>query len=100
VGELEYENFNAAEANHFQGKVYIRLCQRKNDYFDYRQFYQYFKRRNTPRDKGYEGFFHVNHLTGSIEETILELIIRDHSKQKFEKRKNLIEKITKKIEVC
>jgi tripeptide aminopeptidase len=43
--------------------------------------------------KGYEGFFHVNHLTGSIEE--LELIIRDHSKQKFEKRKNLIEKITK-----
>jgi tripeptide aminopeptidase len=47
--------------------------------------------------KGYEGFFHVNHLTGSIEETILELIIRDHSKQKFEKRKNLIEKITKKI---
>jgi tripeptide aminopeptidase len=74
--------------------------QRQNDYFDYRQFYQCFKRRNTPRDKGYEGFFHVNHLTGSIEETILELIIRDHSKQKFEKRKNLIEKITKKIEVC
>ncbi|MEP7092878.1 MAG: M20/M25/M40 family metallo-hydrolase, partial [Flavobacterium sp.] len=46
---------------------------------------------------GYEGFFHVHHLTGSIEETVLELIIRDHNKVKFEKRKNLIEKIAKKI---
>jgi tripeptide aminopeptidase len=45
--------------------------------------------------KGYEGFFHVNHLTGSIEET-MELIIRDHSKQKFEKRKNLRENHQKK----
>jgi tripeptide aminopeptidase len=36
-------------------------------------------RSETPQEtKGYEGFFHVNHLTGSIEETILELIIRDH----------------------
>jgi tripeptide aminopeptidase len=45
----------------------------------------------------YEGFFHVHHLTGSIEETVLELIIRDHSKREFEKRKELIEKITRKI---
>ena len=52
----------------------------------------------TPQEtKGYEGFFHVHHLTGSIEETVLELIIRDHSKKKFGKRKELIEKITKKI---
>jgi tripeptide aminopeptidase len=50
--------------------------------------------------KGYEGFFHVHHLTGSIEETVLELIIRDHSKLKFEKRKELIEKIAaKSIEI-
>jgi tripeptide aminopeptidase len=54
-----------------------------------------YRKAKHPKTKGYEGFFHVNHLTGSIEETILELIIRDHSKQKFEKRKNLIEKITK-----
>ncbi len=42
-------------------------------------------------------FFHVHHLAGSIEETVLELIIRDHSKKKFEKRKELIVKIAKKI---
>lgn len=47
--------------------------------------------------KGYEGFFHVHHLSGNIEETVLELIIRDHNKKKFEKRKELIEKITAKI---
>ena len=52
----------------------------------------------TPQEtKGYEGFFHVHHLTGSIEETVLELIIRDHNKLKFEKRKDLIGKIAKKI---
>ena len=39
----------------------------------------------------------MHHLTGSIEETALELIIRDHSKKKFKKRKELIEKITRKI---
>ena len=47
--------------------------------------------------RGYEGFFHVTDLSGSIEKTVLELIIRDHNKKKFEKRKVLIEKITKKI---
>jgi tripeptide aminopeptidase len=55
------------------------------------------QKRNTETTKGYEGFFHVHHLTGSIEETVLELIIRDHSKLKFEKRKELIEKIAAKI---
>ena len=44
----------------------------------------------TPQEtKGYEGFFHVHHLNGSIEETVLELIIRDHNKKKFEKTKRI-----------
>jgi len=52
----------------------------------------------TPQEtKGYEGFFHVHHLNGSIEETVLELIIRDHSASKFKKRKDTIHKIAKKI---
>jgi tripeptide aminopeptidase len=52
----------------------------------------------TPQEtKGYEGFFHVHHIKGNIEETVLELIIRDHNKKKFEKRKELIEKIAKKF---
>jgi tripeptide aminopeptidase len=45
----------------------------------------------------YEGFFHVTGITGSIEETVLQLIIRDHDKRKFEKRKKLIFKIAEKI---
>jgi len=47
--------------------------------------------------KGYEGFFHVTQLSGSIEETNLELIIRDHDMKKFLKRKELIQSITKKF---
>ena len=42
------------------------------------------------RTKGYEGFFHVHHLNGTIEETVLELIIRDHDKKKFEKSRVLL----------
>lgn len=52
----------------------------------------------TPEEtKGYEGFFHVHHLNGSIEETVLQLIIRDHDAKKFVKRKELIHEITKKF---
>jgi tripeptide aminopeptidase len=39
----------------------------------------------------------VHHLSGSIEETVLELIIRDHNKIKFEKRKEKVAKIVRKI---
>ncbi|MFT5964000.1 MAG: tripeptide aminopeptidase [Flavobacterium sp.] len=102
VGELEYENFNAAGAKiTFKGKsVHPGYAKGKmiNSILIANDFINALPKEETPQEtKGYEGFFHVNHLTGSIEETILELIIRDHSKQKFEKRKNLIEKITKKI---
>jgi tripeptide aminopeptidase len=102
VGELEYENFNAAGAKiTFKGKsVHPGYAKGKmiNSILIANTFINALPKEETPQEtKGYEGFFHVNHLTGSIEETILELIIRDHSKQKFEKRKNLIEKITKKI---
>ena len=47
--------------------------------------------------KNYEGFFHVTGLSGSIEETKLDLIIRDHDMKKFKKRKEEIHKITKKF---
>jgi tripeptide aminopeptidase len=102
VGELEYENFNAAGAKiTFKGKsVHPGYAKGKmiNSILIANDFINALPKDETPQEtKGYEGFFHVNHLTGSIEETVLELIIRDHSKQKFEKRKKLIEKITQKI---
>jgi len=102
VGELEYENFNAAGAKiTFKGKsVHPGYAKGKmiNSMLVANDFINELPKGETPQEtKGYEGFFHVHHLTGSIEETVLELIIRDHSKSKFTKRKELIAKITKKF---
>ncbi len=102
VGELEYENFNAAGAKiTFKGKsVHPGYAKGKmiNSMLIANDFINELPKDEIPqKTKGYEGFFHVHHLTGSIEETVLELIIRDHSKKKFTKRKELIAKITKKI---
>jgi tripeptide aminopeptidase len=102
IGELEYENFNAAGAKIiFKGKsVHPGYAKGKmiNSMLIANDFISELPSDETPETtKGYKGFFHVHHLTGSIEETVLELIIRDHNKKKFEKRKELIEKITRKI---
>ena len=102
IGELEYENFNAAGAKiTFKGKsVHPGYAKGKmiNSMLIANDFINELPKGETPQEtKGYEGFFHVHHLTGSIEETVLELIIRDHNKIKFEKRKDLIAKIAKKI---
>ncbi|KIQ17342.1 peptidase T [Flavobacterium sp. MEB061] len=102
IGELEYENFNAAGAKiTFKGKsVHPGYAKGKmiNSMLIANDFINELPKGETPQEtKGYEGFFHVHHLTGSIEETVLELIIRDHNKVKFEKRKDLIGKIARKI---
>ncbi|MBF4485192.1 peptidase T [Flavobacterium sp. CSZ] len=102
IGELEYENFNAAGAKiTFKGKsVHPGYAKGKmiNSMLIANDFINELPKGETPQEtKGYEGFFHIHHITGSIEETVLELIIRDHNKLKFEKRKDLIGKIAKKI---
>jgi tripeptide aminopeptidase len=102
VGELEYENFNAAGAKiTFKGKsVHPGYAKGKmiNSMLIANEFINALPSDETPeKTKGYEGFYHVHHLTGSIEETVLELIIRDHNKIKFEKRKDKVEKIVRKI---
>ena len=102
IGELEYENFNAAGAKiTFKGKsVHPGYAKGKmiNSMLIANDFINQLPKGETPQEtKGYEGFFHVTQLSGSIEETKLELIIRDHSASKFKKRKELIEKITFKI---
>ena len=102
VGELEYENFNAASAKiTFKGKsVHPGYAKGKmiNSMLIANAFISKLPPEETPEEtKGYEGFYHVHHLKGSIEKTVLELIIRDHSKKKFAKRKEFIEKITRKI---
>ncbi|WP_026728986.1 peptidase T [Flavobacterium denitrificans] len=100
IGELEYENFNAAGAKiTFKGKsVHPGYAKGKmiNSMLLANEFINELPAGETPQEtKGYEGFFHVHHIKGNIEETVLELIIRDHNKKKFEKRKELIFKIAK-----
>ena len=102
IGELEYENFNAAGAKiTFKGKsVHPGYAKGKmiNSMLIANDFINQLPKGETPQEtKGYEGFFHVHHLNGNIEETVLELIIRDHSANQFKKRKLFIESIVKKI---
>lgn len=102
IGELEYENFNAAGAKiTFKGKsVHPGYAKGKmiNSMLIANDFINELPKNETPQEtKDYEGFFHVHHLNGSIEETVLEIIIRDHDAKKFKTRKELIQKITKKF---
>jgi tripeptide aminopeptidase len=102
IGELEYENFNAAGAKiTFKGKsVHPGYAKGKmiNSMLIANNFISKLPKGETPQEtKGYEGFFHVTQLSGSIEETKLELIIRDFNAKNFKKRKEFIHEITKKF---
>ncbi|URM38911.1 peptidase T [Flavobacterium anhuiense] len=102
IGELEYENFNAAGAKiTFRGKsVHPGYAKGKmiNSMLLANDFINELPKGETPQEtRGYEGFFHVHHIKGNIEETVLELIIRDHNRKKFEKRKELIHKLAKQF---
>ena len=102
IGELEYENFNAASATvTFKGKsVHPGYAKGKmiNSMLIANAFINALPTDEVPQEtKGYEGFYHVHHLTGTIEETVVELIIRDHSSKKFRKRKDFVNSVIKKI---
>ena len=102
IGELEYENFNAAGAKiTFKGKsVHPGYAKGKmiNSMLLASKFISKLPKKEIPeKTKGYEGFFHVVGIKGSIEETVVELIIRDHSAKKFIKRKEFIHKLANKF---
>jgi tripeptide aminopeptidase len=102
VGELEYENFNAAGVKLiFKGKsVHPGYARGKmiNSMLLANDFINELPEKEIPQEtRGYQGFFHVHDLSGSIEETVLELIIRDHNRKKFEKRKDFVRKIAKRM---
>ncbi|WP_297792381.1 peptidase T [uncultured Eudoraea sp.] len=102
IGELEYENFNAAVAKvtaigksvhpgYAKGKM-VNAISLINEVIT-----------QLPKDEvpecteDREGFFHVNHLQGEIEKAELELIIRDHDKALFEGRKKLLNDIVENL---
>src|SRR5690606_15922349 len=89
IGELEYENFNAAGAKiTFKGKsVHPGYAKGKmiNSMLLANRFISLLPENEVPeRTTGYEGFFHVHTLEGSLEETTVGLTIRDHDRAKFE----------------
>lgn len=98
VGELEYENFNAAGVKlTFKGKsVHPGYAKGKmiNSILLANQFITQLPAEEVPeKTTGYEGFFHVNDIEGSIEETQVQLIIRDHDLDKYQQRKAFIQQL-------
>ena len=99
IGELEYENFNAAGAKiTILGKsVHPGYAKEKlvNSIGIANEFMSMLPTNETPETTSdREGFYHVHHVDGGIEKTELELIVRDHDTQKFEQRKALLTEIT------
>lgn len=94
LGELEYENFNAAS-----GKVVIHgegihpgsaKGKMKNALLVGMEFQNLLPAFENPMyTEGYEGFFHLDRMTGNVEQAVLDYMIRDHDKAKFEHKKEL-----------
>ncbi|MBT8305766.1 MAG: peptidase T [Maribacter sp.] len=102
IGELEYENFNAASAKvtikgksvhpgHAKGKMVNAVSIAT-------EFMGILPPEETPQHTaGREGFFHIHQMRGETEHAEFEMIIRDHDKEHFEKRKELVRKIAIKL---
>ncbi|WP_370227886.1 peptidase T [Mesoflavibacter sp.] len=102
IGELEYENFNAAGAIvKVKGKiVHPGYAKGKmvNSMYIATEFINSLPRLETPEHtEGYQGFFHLYSIKGEVEETVLEYIIRDHDKEHFEARKEVMQKLTDEL---
>ena len=102
VGELEFENFNAAAAKiTFKGRnVHPGYAKHKmiNSIRIANQFITMLPRHETPEHtSGYEGFYHLIGIQGDVEQSTVSYIIRDHDRNKFEDRKKEIEHLVNKI---
>ena len=102
VGELEFENFNAAAAKlTFTGRnVHPGTAKNKmiNSIRVANRFISMLPSHETPEHtEGYEGFYHVISFNGSVEQTTVSYIIRDHSRERFESRKREFQHLTQKI---
>jgi tripeptide aminopeptidase len=102
VGELEYENFNAAGAVvKIQGKiVHPGYAKGKmiNSMYIATEFLNSLPRLETPEHtEGREGFFHLHTIEGTVDSTKLQYIIRDHDKTHFEARKEVMRKLANEL---
>lgn len=102
IGELEFENFNAAAAKiTFKGlNVHPGYAKHKmlNSMRVAHQFVSMLPRHETPEHtEKYEGFYHLVGMEGTVEQSSLSYIIRDHDRDRFERRKKEVQHITNKI---
>ena len=102
IGELEFENFNAASAKiTFKGRnVHPGYAKNKmiNSIRVANRFCAMLPAHETPEHtEGYEGFYHLISFNGDVEQTTVAYIIRDHDRARFESRKNKIERFVSEI---
>ncbi len=102
IGELEYENFNAAVARiTFTGRnVHPGYAKHKmiNSIRIANTFTSMLPRWETPEHtEGYEGFYHLISIEGNVEKTVVTYIIRDHDRDRFERRKKKLQHLVRKI---
>ena len=102
IGELEFENFNAAACkirvhglNVHPGSAYHKMINSMRIAY---QLAVMLPRWETPEHtQGYEGFYHLIGMNGTVEETTLNYIIRDHDRSRFESRKRELEHLVRKV---
>ena len=102
IGELEFENFNAASAkikvhglNVHPGYGYHKM--RNSMRIAYQIAVMLPRFQTLEHTQGYEGFYHLVGMSGTVEETTLSYIIRDHDRTQFEYRKRELEHLVRKI---
>lgn len=100
LGELEYENFNAAGAKVTVHGTSVHPGTAKDKMRNAILMAQEFQSmlptaENPMYTEGYEGFYHLDTLNGTVEEAVAKYIIRDHDKEKFEKKKESFLRIGK-----
>lgn len=103
VGEISYENFNAASckitvhgANIHPGEAYKKMINSQRIALEIDALIPDEQRPETTKD--YHGFFHLISMEGSVDETSLHYIIRDHDKKLFEQKKEFISGVCAQIE--
>ena len=102
IGELEYENFNAASAViTITGKIVhpgYAIGKMINSMQIANEFMSLLPEAEVPeKTTNYQGFFHLHNLNGTVEKTVLEYIIRDHDIELFAKRKNVLQNIADEL---
>lgn len=103
IGDLEFENFNAASAKiHIKG-VSVHPGYAKGKMVNANrlaaEFIGMLPADETPETtEGYEGFYHLLGINANIESATLHYIIRDHDRERFEDRKDFIEKCVKQMQ--